>query len=136
MYDENCPLLSIKASLRDPPYMTPIVKYLCKIRNKNIKKGTDHDLQQRINTLIRENQINSIRQDNRKHGTGSKKWWDVVNKITGRKSSGQNVSSVLSPSEINQHFLKRDKHRSDVLLSSTTTHTSRHPYSSSRGKHC
>lgn len=104
MYDESCLLIKIKTSSRDPPYMTPLIKHLCKKRKKHIKEVDEHDLQERISNLIRKNQIQSMRQENRKHGTGSKKWWDTVNKITGRKCSSQNVSSVLSPSEINQYF--------------------------------
>ena len=104
MHDESGPLIKIKVSSRDPPYMTPLIKYLCRKRNKNIKKGHEHDLQERINNLIRKNQMQSICEDNKKHETGSKKWWDTVHKITGRKRGSQNVSSILSPSAINQYF--------------------------------
>ena len=48
--------------------------------------------------------VQSICQENRKHETGSKKWWDTVRKIMGRKRGSQNVSSILSPSAINQYF--------------------------------
>ena len=35
----NCfPLIKVKLSTRDPPYMSPLVKHLCKTRNKNIRK--------------------------------------------------------------------------------------------------
>ena len=86
--------------------MMPLIKHLCKKRNKHIQKGDDHDLQERVNDLTRENQIQSIRQENKKHGTGSRKWWDTVNKITEKRRSGQNVSSILSPRVIDQHCFK------------------------------
>ena len=104
MHDGSCPLIKIKVSSRDPPYMTPLIKHLCRKRNKNFKNGHKNDLQERLNNLIRKNQTRSIRQENRKYETGSKKWWDNVHKITGRKRGSQNVSSILSPSAINQYF--------------------------------
>lgn len=39
MHDEICPLIKVKVSFRDPPYMMPLIKYLCRKRNRNIKKG-------------------------------------------------------------------------------------------------
>ena len=104
MHDESCPLIKIKVSSRDPSYMTPLIKYLSRKRNKNIKKGHEYEIQERLNNLIRKNQTRSIRQENRKYETGSKKWWDTVHKITGRKRGSQNVSSILSPTAINQYF--------------------------------
>ena len=77
MHDESCPLIKIKVSSRDPPYMTPLIKYLCRKRNKNIKKGHEYEIQERLNNLIRKNQTRSIHQENRKYETGSKKWWDT-----------------------------------------------------------
>ena len=106
MHDESCALIKIKISSRDPPYMTPLIKYLCRKRNKHVKKRHEYDLQERINNLIRENQMQSICKENRKYETGSKKWWDTVHKITGRKCGSQNISSILSPSAINQYFKK------------------------------
>ena len=47
MHDQSCPLIQIKVSSRDPPYMTPLIKYLCRKRNKHIKKGHEYDLQER-----------------------------------------------------------------------------------------
>lgn len=81
MYDETYQLIKIKGSSRDPPYMMRL-KHLCKKRNMHIKERDEHDLQEHIDNLIWKNQMQSIHQENRKHGTGSKKWWDSVNKIT------------------------------------------------------
>ena len=60
MHDDSCTLIKIKVSSRDPPYMTSLIKYLGRKRNKHIKKGHEHDLQERIHNLIRKNQISAI----------------------------------------------------------------------------
>ena len=39
---------------------SPLVKHLCKIRNKNITKGVTSDLQKRIDELIRENLVRAV----------------------------------------------------------------------------
>ena len=43
--------------------MTPLVKHLCKIRNRQIKRGINPELQERINKVIRENQISAAREE-------------------------------------------------------------------------
>ncbi|PFX32709.1 hypothetical protein AWC38_SpisGene2368 [Stylophora pistillata] len=107
MYDDSLPLITVKLSSRDPPYMSPLVKHLCKIRNENAR--TDSDVmratrQEKINDLIRKNQINAVRNENRKHHSGFKGWWDMANKITGRKTQGTLVSKVINPDDINAYF--------------------------------
>ena len=37
-FNESFPLIKVKVFSRDPPHMTPLVKRLLKIRNKNIRK--------------------------------------------------------------------------------------------------
>ena len=96
-------------STRDPPYMSPLSKHLLDLRKKAIKK---HDpelsnrLQEKINSLIRENQMRAIRQERNHHKTGSKKWWDTVNRITSRTKLNIPVSTQIDPSDINNHFQK------------------------------
>ena len=64
----NCfPLIKVKLSTRDPPYMSPLVKHLCKIGNNNIRKGVNEQLQNKINTLIRENMVRATMNENRKN---------------------------------------------------------------------
>ena len=53
MFNESFPQIEVKTSSRDPPYMSPLVKYLCNIRNKQINTGENTDLQERINKHIR-----------------------------------------------------------------------------------
>ena len=60
--------------------MSPLVKHLCNKRNKQIKIGVNPDIQERINKLIRLNQIRSVNEENRKYNQESQKCWDTVNK--------------------------------------------------------
>ncbi len=58
-----------------------------------------------INTLIRANQLNAVQNENQKHKTGTKKWWNNVNNITGRKEKNSApVSSLIDPNVINAYF--------------------------------
>ena len=82
--------------------MSPLVKHLCKIRNKNIRNGVNKQLQNKINTLIRQNMVREVKNENRQNASGSKKWWDTVNKITDRK--GNHGSLSIDPSIINTYF--------------------------------
>ena len=52
--------------------MAPLVKHLCLIRHKSIRKGDNERLQNRINTLIRENMVTAVKNENRKDTSGSK----------------------------------------------------------------
>ena len=106
MYDDCFPLIKVKVSSRDPPYMTPLVKHLCKMRNRQIRMGISPKLQEKINILIRENQIRAVKAENRKFKRGSKEWWRTVNKITGRSINVDRVSSVIDPGRMNEFFQK------------------------------
>ena len=56
MFHERFPLIRVKGSSRDPPFMSPLVKHLCNIRNKRSHtcSVTDNIMrQERINSLIR-----------------------------------------------------------------------------------
>ena len=51
--------------------------------------------------LICYNQVQVVCNENRKHRTGTKGWWNTVNKITGRESKALNISSFINPKDIN-----------------------------------
>ena len=73
--------------------MSPLVKHLCNKRNKQIKTGMNPDILERINKLIRLNQIPSVNEENRIFiKQVSRKWWNTVNKITGRRYKTNNLS--------------------------------------------
>ena len=38
MYNECFPLIKVKISSRDPPFMSPLIKHLCNLRNKSMKR--------------------------------------------------------------------------------------------------
>ena len=70
IFNECFPLIKVKVSTRDPPYMSPLVKHLCNKRNKQIKIGVNPGSQERINKLIRLNQIRSVNEENWKYNQG------------------------------------------------------------------
>ena len=105
---EKCfPLIKVRTSSRDPPFMSPLVKHLLKQRKRAIQKSDSESharLQDQINKLIRENQLNAVKQENKNQKTGSKQWWSNVNSITGRNNRSRSVSAAFDPSEINVYF--------------------------------
>ena len=85
----------------------PLVKHLLKLRKKAINnRDTDssHRLQERINKLIQKNQLKAVKQENKNHNCGSKRWWSLVNKITGRDNSEVPLSHIIDPKVMNEHF--------------------------------
>ena len=86
--------------------MSPLVKHLCSIRNKNQSLTNENlILQEKINKLIRENQIHEVFLKKQKYDKGSKGWWQITNKISGRKAQNVHVCSIIDPQEIN-NFLQ------------------------------
>ena len=67
IFNECFPLIKVKVSSRDPPYMSPLVKHLCTISNRNINRYgvVNADLQAKINYLIRYNQKQAVRNENK-----------------------------------------------------------------------
>ena len=87
--------------------MSPLVKYLCKIRNKNSRSHRQSEnpvLQERINELIRAEQIRAVNERRSSYHTSSKRWWDTVNMITGRQARNAPVSSTIDPKTIYLYF--------------------------------
>ena len=104
MFNECFPLISVRISSRDPPYISPLVKHLLKFRNRLQKrsKPLPGGLEDRINHLIRENQRHAVKQESCMSGKGSRAWWSTVNTITGRDPQPQLISSVIHPDIINE----------------------------------
>ena len=87
-FDKCFPLIKVRMSSRDPPFMSPLVKHLLKQRKKGIQRGNTKAslrLIDQINKLIRDNQLNAVKQEIDSQKTGSKRWWSNVNSITSRK---------------------------------------------------
>ena len=96
-----------KMSSKDPSFMSPFLKHLLPKRNKLLKKGMVQEadfLQPRIAQLIKENQLNLTKVNKQKHDMGSKSWWKVIDKLTGRVGSSMNLSSLFTVNDINTHF--------------------------------
>ena len=104
LVNECFPQIRVRISSRDPPFMSPLVKHLCNLRNKQIKMEINLDLQTQINILIREHQNRSVRQENKKRKQGSRNWWKTVDRMTGRKTRTTNISSTIDPKLINTYF--------------------------------
>ena len=109
LFGKCFPRVKLKLSTRDLPFTSPLVKHLLE-RGKNAIKKHDLELsnlfEEKINSLIRENQMRAVRQESNNHITGSKKWWDTVNRITSRTKLNISLSTQLDSSDINAHFQK------------------------------
>ena len=57
-----------------------------------------------ITQIIKENQLNLTKVNKQKHDLGSKSWWKVIHKFTGRVGSSMNLSSLFNVNDINTHF--------------------------------
>ena len=102
-FDASFPLIKVRCSSRDPPFMSPLVKHLLKKRKIAIKMKEEEAvirLQNQIKGLIYANQVNAIQNEK----NGSRKLWENVNNISGRKETTLPVSSVLEPNAINTHL--------------------------------
>ena len=97
------PLKKVRSSSRDPPFMSPLVKYLLKKRKQAMRRNDEESitrLQSQINRPIHSNQVNAVKSE--KHG--SKKWWNKVNNMTGRIGNILPISSITDPDVINTYF--------------------------------
>ena len=89
IFNECFSLIKVKVSSRDLPPPPPQIiccHWLNTCVPSEIVTPRNADLQARINDLIRNNQVEAVCNGNRKHGTGTKGWWNTVNKIIGRES--------------------------------------------------
>ena len=75
-YEVHClksafPCIKVKLSTCDLPFMSPLVKHLLDLRKKSDKKKHDlelsNQLQEKINSLIWENQMRAVKQESNNH---------------------------------------------------------------------
>ena len=106
MFNDCFPLISVRISSRDPPFISPLVKYLLKFRNRLQKRSKllPGGLENRINHLIRENQRQAVKQESCMSGRGSRAWWSTVDTITGRDTQLRLISSAIDQDTINEYF--------------------------------
>ena len=106
-FKNSFPSIRVRMSSKDPSFMSPLLKHLLSKRNKLLRKGMVQEaglLQPRITQLIKENQLNLTKVNKQKHDMGSKSWWKVIDKLTGRVGSSMNLSSLFNVNDINTHF--------------------------------
>ena len=105
-FEKSFPMVKVRTSTRDPPFIFPLVKHLLKQRKRAIK-ARDSEANTRIQTQInklRRNQLNAVRNENRKYKSGTKVWWSNINQITGRNDNKIPVTSFIDSNEINSFF--------------------------------
>ena len=91
--DECMPLRSVRMSLRDPVWMTPLVKSL-----SNIDQLAE--INRKISELISKN-----RRTLAKAPVGSREWWKHVDNLSQRRSISANVTlDTKSLEELNDYF--------------------------------
>jgi hypothetical protein len=76
-FEKSFPMIKVRTSTRDPPFMSRLVRHLLKQRKRAIKARNSEAntrLQGGINDLIHKNQLNAVRNENRKYKSGSKAW--------------------------------------------------------------
>ena len=106
-FNEAFPAKKARMSSKDPPFMSPLLKNLLARRNKLLRKGKLSEaaqLQPKISTLIKQNQLHMVKINNVKNNKGSKGWWDMVNKLSGRSKASNQITSILDIDDINTHF--------------------------------
>ena len=84
LMDKCFPVRSFVMSSCDPPWITPLVKYLLRKKKRVADRGHTHkaeDLSSKVYKLIGENRKNL----GRNGAPGSLHWWRRVDKITLRK---------------------------------------------------
>lgn len=95
-----CPLRRVKMRTRDPDYISPYVKHLCRKKNRLLRlkrfKEAEH-----VRTCIGKLITNNLRVKRR---ANSKAWWKEVNSILGRTRAQNAHHAGHSPEELNDVF--------------------------------
>ena len=76
-FEKTFPMIKVRTSTRDPPFISPLVKHLLKQRKRAIKardSEANTRIQTQINKLIRRNQLSAVQNENRKYKSGTKDW--------------------------------------------------------------
>ena len=98
--DECMPLKSVSVSTRDPAWMTPLVKSLLKKKSRLTDGESIETLNRKIGNLISKNRRNWRSVGN----TGTRKWWDRVDKLSNRKYRPRSALDVETLNRLNDYF--------------------------------
>ena len=121
VFDLYFPLKSITIKDKDPPFLTPVIKYLLRKRNKLLKQNrveVASALSKRINNLITRRNTLTFERFKR----GSRELWAEVNRLRGAGRGKTLISDCsVTATSLNQHFgfISTDKHYSAPLIKST-----------------
>ena len=74
------------------------------IAEKEIAKGNINLKVWIVGTFIFQPKISQLIRDNTKHQKNSKRWWEMVDKLTDRVKSVTYLSSIFDVNDINKHF--------------------------------
>ena len=88
---------------KENAYVQSTIVLVYKI-SRSHRQSENPVLQERINELIRAEQIRAVNERRSSYNTSSKRCWDTVNMITGRQARNAPVSSTIDPKTINLYF--------------------------------
>ena len=106
-FKNSFPSIRVRMSSKDPSFMSRLLKHFLSEKNKLLRKGMVQEadfLCTIITQIIKENHLNLTKVNKQKHDLGSKSWWKVIHKFTGRVGSSMNLSSLFNVNDINTHF--------------------------------
>lgn len=101
LYNTCCPLRRVRVSTKDPPHITPQIKFLLKQKNEAHRKGKSSTVR-RLSEEVR-NLILQHTADKAKFKKGSREWWETVNEQRG--VSKESAISKYPSNDINKHFV-------------------------------
>lgn len=97
-----CPKKKVQITSRDPPYMSPLVKILCRKKNCLIRKGRLKEAEMvslRIKSAIYQNC------SSKRGRANTKEWWNYIRHHTGRSSKGSHWQ-LFNASDFNKYYSK------------------------------
>ena len=107
MINDSFPLISVKLSSRDPPFMPPWSNtFVTSGRRPPIDTVKQRTWSVKTKSTLSLEWTRWMLSKTKKRCTTRdfKGWWEKVNRITGMKSQGTRVSSVIFPDVVNSYF--------------------------------
>src|SRR6218665_1716602 len=102
--DQFYPTRTISTTSKDPPFITPEIKYLLRRRNSLRRRGRDGEadaLTLKIGRLIERYNTRELRRIDK--AKGKKELWTAINKLTGAQGS-EGIRHNITAEDLNSHF--------------------------------
>ena len=102
--DLSVPVKMVSIGLKDPEYVTPLVKSLLRKRNRMRRRGhfeRAEALAHRINALITEKRSNAL---DKLVDCNAKELWKAVNKTKNKKVTNCSNDILRDPETVNEYF--------------------------------